>query len=70
MIQVPCDSGTRGVYRIVDIQTNETRDLPDVVHSGGIILKRNSKEDRMLSTLDLSWELFIITDKTRSTGRT
>ena len=45
VIQVPCDSGTRGVYRLVDIQTNETRDLPDVVHSGGIILKRNSKED-------------------------
>jgi hypothetical protein len=27
-MQVPCDSRTRGVYRIVDIQANETRDLP------------------------------------------
>ncbi len=28
VIQVPCDSRIRGVYRIVDIQANETRDLP------------------------------------------
>jgi hypothetical protein len=26
-MQVPCDSRIRGVYRIVDIQANETRDL-------------------------------------------
>ena len=28
VMQEPCDSRTRGVYRIVDIQANEARDLP------------------------------------------
>ena len=27
--EVPCDCRTRGVNRIVDVQANEARDLPD-----------------------------------------